>query len=1423
MGMAVSVRKLKIGGEEGLSGAQVVNYLAERQPAGDYYSEGGSAFMNWLATPLAMAKFGLDDRVFSRAALLDLIEGVQPQTGKVIRHFGSDRTAVGAIDVTLSPAPKSVSILWALGDNALRYQLEVDLRAAVLIAIGRMLDEQLLVRKRVDRKKVVFAKAEDYVGAQVLHSTARLSTEGDGVPDPQLHIHNLLIGAVTPDGELRALESHVIMKYQAELEGEASAVLADRLLERGFELEQRVEQRSNGQPRVAWEVKGVPEEAIRAFSSRTVEIDRLKEQYRKHTGREAKGPGWDSFLISHRGPKSKLSAPELRVEWRAKGAGAGFWLADVRALVRKARARRAAGLRGRAEDSPEAEEFRRRMLAEICRDHAFVTMADVDRLTCQLAGGLMNTVVAGRTVARMFADGELLQTTDDKVTTLEILAYEQRTRDAATRLIDAPVGSAVAEHLVEAELRRREAEGRPFDEYQAAALKLVVSGTRFASITGPAGAGKGATSEAITTLFHSTGRLLRGHGRRVIALAVASRTAQQAGADAHADETMNLKQLEARVARGSLSLGPDDVLLVDEAGLISHQLYAPLTEAAAAGGATVLQVGDDQQLPPVGPGGLWRLLHRQAEAADRAAELRIVHRARSEREAEAWTDLREGRIVRALVWMRDQGRFRMYETRPEMLAGIVEAWWAGDPDGLMMVDTSNEERDEINALAQAKRLEAGQLGREVLTLANGREVRAGDRLLFSGIHKPDWAAGERWKRVENGTPATVVQVDLERATMEVRLHELGRTRRLEVRADAPVELGYARHGYKAQSVTREDADFIISRNTTRNSLYVMGSRARSGARAHTLTSDVQAVTGVDPRHLLKSAGQEQPGRGESAQMQLLDARTVEGGDVEKAAAQLRKAEEVRIREIDSNARSVTKEAVGDRHMKPAGVPVEAVAESWSEREGPWPPRIVQAEDWTTASWEAGPSPERRETLGMARLPLPAREADLLSVRLADGPDVRRGQVVRFRAPEALPGGAGAEMRADDLGVVLGCHRGGITWDYATVELVGGRRIELWQTAHGVEVRHDLAPSVVLQAVPRPDQRDPTSLRVVELQNGTRLMAGDQVRITEATRLDGVGPVDPGTMARVHDVERHRHNRAVLQLEDGRQPTVYSAAPLEIVKPVEEARLGPTGRPSAAWAPDRKVLPARDPVEQAGRRLMEHDEAQRALAHYEAAGRLDYAADPAARAVERLAADPDAVVVVSRQQQERRVRQAIEEHPQLGREGATADRVLRAETAYAERSSRRKVWLSAKSNEALKARVEPGVAPRAYVVGADRLATGQLSKALSVAAESHLVMEAPEAAEKLRIEEQAAAIRAGHDRPSEFERALEAADAAGVRSARVAAQQTPQETSQNMRYRAGAEKQAELARELAYESGREAAGRRAELEAEPREAEMEIER
>src|SRR5215467_9432765 len=110
--MAVSYKKLKID-EEHLTGAQVVAYLADPQSAGDYYTEDGSAPMNWLTTPRVSERFALGEDV-SRTKLRLLIEGRDPVTGRSIRNRGGDRTKVGAHDLTVSPAPKSVSILWAL-------------------------------------------------------------------------------------------------------------------------------------------------------------------------------------------------------------------------------------------------------------------------------------------------------------------------------------------------------------------------------------------------------------------------------------------------------------------------------------------------------------------------------------------------------------------------------------------------------------------------------------------------------------------------------------------------------------------------------------------------------------------------------------------------------------------------------------------------------------------------------------------------------------------------------------------------------------------------------------------------------------------------------------------------------------------------------------------------------------------------------------------------------------------------------------------------------------------------------------------------------------------------------------------------------------------------------------------------------------
>jgi conjugative relaxase-like TrwC/TraI family protein len=195
------------------------------------------------------SRFALGGR-FSRSTLRHFIEGRDPVTGESIRRIGADRTRVAAVDLRVSPAPTSVSILWALADDALRFEIELMVGKAVDRAVGRMLLEHPLTRRRIDGT-VTPVVAEDYVVAQAFHTTARLSGSGRGVPDPQLHVHNLLIGALDAGGRLRAIESRYVMEFQAEVEAEASGHLAAMLQEHGFELELGAlnERVGSGQPR----------------------------------------------------------------------------------------------------------------------------------------------------------------------------------------------------------------------------------------------------------------------------------------------------------------------------------------------------------------------------------------------------------------------------------------------------------------------------------------------------------------------------------------------------------------------------------------------------------------------------------------------------------------------------------------------------------------------------------------------------------------------------------------------------------------------------------------------------------------------------------------------------------------------------------------------------------------------------------------------------------------------------------------------------------------------------------------------------------------------------------------------------------------------------------------------------------------------
>ena len=86
---------------------------------------------------------------------------------------------------------------------------------------------------------------------------------------------------------------------------------------------------------------------------------------------------------------------------------------------------------------------------------------------------------------------------------------------------------------------------------------------------------------------------------------------------------------------------------------------------------------------------------------------------------------------------------------------------------VMITDASNAERDQINAMAQERRAQAGELGSHQVELpGKPYGLRAGDEVIFSAQFHP---SGQ--KRIENGISGTVLDTDRHKDRVTIETHE----------------------------------------------------------------------------------------------------------------------------------------------------------------------------------------------------------------------------------------------------------------------------------------------------------------------------------------------------------------------------------------------------------------------------------------------------------------------------------------------------------------------------------------------------------------------------------------------------------------------------------------------------------------------------
>lgn len=253
--------------------------------------------------------------------------------GKVGRDAGKERQGgvgqVAGYALSFSP-PKSVSLLWALADEAVSAEVRAAHDAAVGAALEFLQDNAAFTRR--GHAGAVQADTDGYLAAAFTHRTSRAR-------DPQLHTHVLVSAKVMASTDERwlALDGREMFEaqkaagliYKAGLRAE----MTTRLGVRWGPVD------ANG----AAEIRGVPAALVEHFSARRTQVEaRAVELISEkeaalgrslHAGEQAAAYQLAAYQSRAAKAKGGESTAELRARWRREAAEHGHdpeeWVGTV--------------------------------------------------------------------------------------------------------------------------------------------------------------------------------------------------------------------------------------------------------------------------------------------------------------------------------------------------------------------------------------------------------------------------------------------------------------------------------------------------------------------------------------------------------------------------------------------------------------------------------------------------------------------------------------------------------------------------------------------------------------------------------------------------------------------------------------------------------------------------------------------------------------------------------------------------------------------------------------------------------------------------------------------------------------------------------------------------------------------------------------
>ncbi len=427
---------------------------------------------------------------------------------------------------------------------------------------------------------------------------------------------------------------------------------------------------------------------------------------------------------------------------------------------------------------------------------------------------------------------------EPRYSTQEFLSTKATLSAGARVMASSPVVSVSRKHIEAAIAKENTAlqnsVGANLSAEQETAIRHVLTSGQLSCVIGLAGAGK---STMLSAARHAWER----QGFEVIGAALSGKAAD--GLETTSGiESRTLASLEYSWKNGYNLLTRNSVLVIDEAGMVGTKQLARFVNAAKEAGATLILVGDPEQLQPIQAGRPFKDIAQESGAA-RLSEIR---RQRQEWQRQASINLAEGRCADAIETYRQQGFVSTAIDTPEAIVKLAQDYVTDmelNGSGVSRLALTHRRKDvhAINQAIRSLRKSGGDLVVETLfqTDHGPRAFAVGERIIFT--------RNDRDLGVKNGSFGTVEEIDNDRLRVRIDTDGHEKSRSITITPDhyTAFDHGYACTIHKSQGATVDKAYVLGSRTMDHHLSYVAMTRHRDEMR---LYSEPAALRRLERNH-----------------------------------------------------------------------------------------------------------------------------------------------------------------------------------------------------------------------------------------------------------------------------------------------------------------------------------------------------------------------------------------------------------------------------------------------------------------------------------------------------------------------------------------------------------------------------------------------